>query len=368
MSQRFEFPDIMSSASSVSLLVMALAAMLLGYYYLHRYPRAASNIRQKSSHTISKTPAPSLPPPTEIIGLRVYPIKSCRGFDVTSARLLNTGLDLDRNWMFISLPKREFITIRNNPKMTLVNTSFDADKDELHVSITGQTHHITIRAHPSRDWLEANTRLLKAEIWSQETDGWEYSSELTRPFAEFFDQDVRLVYKGPTPRVLRGSGAPELLGRSGSTMFADMLPVQVSSMASMEELNGRLQRQGEAEMSIERFRPNIIVRGNEPWNEDTWKAVRIGGGGDAGKESLELDVACRCLRCQVPNVDPDTAEKNARQPWDTLMKYRRIDKGMRFKPGFGMLCVPRGEGMLRVGTRFEVTATTNDHFFISPMK
>jgi uncharacterized protein len=374
---------------NIPLLATLLALVPLASYYLIRYLFRTNSVdSQSKSKSLLGISAqrPPLPPPTEIIGLRIYPIKSCRGFSVSSARLLSTGLDLDRNWMFVSFPDREFVTIRNNPLMTLIDTAFDADKDELHISIKS-SHlqqqqdgdgdssnqggvHIAIPAHPSRSWLESNAHLSPATIWSQQTDGWEYSPSLTQPIASFLSQDVRLVYKGPTPRVLRGSGALEHLGRTGSTKFADMLPVQVSSMASMAELNGRLRRQGEAEITIERFRPNIIVRGSEAWDEDGWKAVRISsadGDGD-GKKALELDVACRCLRCQVPNVNPDTAEKHKKQPWDTLMSYRRIDKGMRFKPGFGMLCVPRGEGELSVGMKFEVTATTNDHFFISPMK
>ena len=164
--------------------------------------------------------------------------------------------------------------------------------------------------------------------------------------------------------MLRGCGAPELLGRTEATKFADMMPVLVGSMASIGELNKRLAREGEDEIEIERFRPNIIIRGSQPWDEDRWKALRISD----GKAALNLDVVCRCLRCQVPNVDPETAEKHPRQPWNQLMSYRRIDPGLKFKPSFGMLCVPREEGLIEVGMRFDVTATTNDHFFISPMK
>ncbi|KAF2091468.1 hypothetical protein K490DRAFT_60908 [Saccharata proteae CBS 121410] len=351
-------------STNTPLLITILVVILPTTYFLLRF------LSNRVGPNKTLTNSPPLPPPTEIIDLRVYPIKSCRGFPVQSTRLLKTGLELDRNWMFISMPKREFITIRNNPRMTLVDTSYDASADTLNIAIETTDPKISIPAHPSRDWLETHTRLSKAEIWHHETDGWEYSTDLTQPFSDFFEMDVRLVYKGPTERVLRGSGAPELLGFKGSTNFADMMPVQVSSMSSMQELNGRLRANGEDDISIERFRPNIIVRGGEPWSEDVWKELRISpstSSTEKAQKPLELDVACRCLRCQVPNVDPDTAEKHPRQPWDTMMKYRRIDEGMKFKPGFGMLCVPRDEGLLEVGMKFEVTKTTSDHFFVSPM-
>lgn len=307
-----------------------------------------------------------LPPPDEIVDLRIYPIKSCRGFQVKSARLLRTGFDLDRNWMFISAKDREFITIRAHSEMTLIRTSYDAEADVIHVTIKDQDCKIEFPAHPTQEWLKANTTISTARIWGEETDAWEYPTTLTQPIADFLNSDIRLVYKGPKPRVLRGSGKPEILGRTEAVKFADMMPVQVSSMASMTELNQRLRKQDEPEIDIERFRPNIVIRGSQPWNEDNWKTLRINGSSTSA--SLDLDVVCRCLRCQVPNVDPSTGEKHARQPWNTLMKYRRIDPGLKFKPSFGMLCAPRAEGVVEVGMRFDVMGLTDDHYFISPMK
>ncbi|KAJ4313014.1 hypothetical protein N0V84_009642 [Fusarium piperis] len=303
-----------------------------------------------------------LPDPDEIIGLRVYPVKSCRGFEVKSAKLLRTGLDLDRNWMFMSAVNREFITIRQNSDMTLIRTAWDSDTDLL--TITLHDYKIEIPAHPTTEWLESNAELSKAEIWGEQTDAWEYPASLTQPMSEFLKMDVRLVYKGPTPRVLRGCGAPHRLGRTEATKFADMMPVLVGSMASITELNERLTQAGEDKIDIERFRPNIIVRGSIPWNEDGWKSLRI----NEDEKPIDMDVVCRCLRCHVPNVDPDTAEKHPRQPWNQLMKYRRIDPGLKFKPSFGMLCAPRAEGTIEVGMKFRATAMTNDHFFLSPMK
>ena len=155
------------------------------------------------------------------------------------------------------------------------------------------------------------------------------------------------------------------------TPAAPVLPVQIASQASINELNTRLEARSQAPITIERFRPNIIIEGTTPWSEDSWKVVRINGALPSSLPSLpflssaalDLDVASRCARCQVPNVDPETAEKNKHEPWDTLMTYRRVDEGIKYKPCFGMLCVPRGEGELEVGMRFEVTGVTGEHFY-----
>ncbi|KAM5348591.1 hypothetical protein ACJ41O_008415 [Fusarium nematophilum] len=346
---------LLSHSQAVILFTLALATLPLLIRFL---TRSRGRVKPGSSAPLP----PPLPASDEIVSLRVYPVKSCRGFEVRSARLLRTGLDLDRNWMFVSADTHEFITIRTNSNMTLIRTSYDPDADMLSISIKGSK--IEIPAHPTTEWLQSNTELKKAGIWGEQTDAWEYPASLVQAVSSFLDADVRLMYKGPTPRVLRGCGAPKLLGRTEATKFADMMPVLVGSLASIGELNKRLVHEGEEEIEIERFRPNIIIRGSKPWSEDGWKTLRI----NDGQGPLDLDVVCRCLRCQVPNVDPETADKHPRQPWNQLMKYRRIDPGLKFKPSFGMLCVPREEGLIQVGMKFNVTAMTNDHFFISPMK
>ncbi len=336
----------------------------------------------------------NLPPPSKIISLRVYPIKSCRGFEVTHTTLTKRGLELDRQWMFVDASTRKFLTIRDISEMTLVRTSLSVDGSLLQVRIEGTNKSVEILAHPSQEWLEEHAKLVPAKVWSADTDGYEYSDDVNGIFSDFFGRKVALLMKGPTPRILSGNGAPKFLGRAESTQFADgvyispllfytaslklhdtnstlVLPVQIASQASIDELNTRLKARGHFPITIERFRPNIIISGTTPWSEDTWSVVRINGAVSSlpsstpflNSSALDLDVASRCARCQVPNVDPDTAEKNKHEPWDTLVSYRRVDEGIKYKPCFGMLCVPRNEGAVEVGTRFEVLKVTEEHFY-----
>jgi uncharacterized protein YcbX len=243
--------------------------------------------------------------------------------------------------------------------MTLIDTKLTDKDSKLHVSIrTKPEVSFEVATHPTDQWLKNNTTLSEIEIWGVKTDGWIYPESMTKPFSSFLGKDVRFVYKGPTRRDLPKQARPEVLGRIGSTKFADFMPVQVSNQRSIEELNSRLKANGEDEITIERFRPNIVVEGDEAWYEDVWKTIRVGG---TRPGNITLDIPVRCARCQVPNVDPETGVKNPKQPWDTLMKYRRIDEGINFKPCFGMLCVPRGQGFIETGTEFEVLEVTEEH-------
>ncbi len=292
------------------------------------------------------------------------------------------------------------MTIRDISEMTLINTAFastpdtsssepspfsahgDEDAEFLCISIRNTDQKVMVPARPTQSWLDKNTDLLSVNIWEYDTDGYVYRDEVNNMFTEFFKKRVKLVYKGPTPRILRGNGSPDILGREESTNFPDALPIQIANEASIRELNSRLREKGHEEITIERFRPNIIIRGSDQsahgkaptaWSEDSWKIVRISKVElkssiasflEGGEKSLEIDVQARCTRCQVPNVDPETAKKDKKEPWDTLISYRRVDEGMKWKPCFGMLSCPRNEGPIAVGMKFEVMETTKDHKYI----
>ncbi|CAO2655901.1 Nn.00g047040.m01.CDS01 [Neocucurbitaria sp. VM-36] len=351
-----------SDATQVAVLLSAFFLPILTYVYFTRSSQP-------------KSTAGPLPPPTEITALLVHPIKSCHGISVQSAKLLPTGLDLDRQWMWVTYPKYEFLTIRQNSKMTLIRPSYDARTDTLTVTAPAPNSideklEFSIPAHPSKEWLASNTEAHEVHIWGQWTPSRVFPTSLTAPFDKFFGKEVRLVYKPPmsdTPRPLVSNGAKEVLGRAASTCFPDLMPVLVGNESSINELNTRLKAAENVTIDVRRFRPNVIVRGdpNAPWDEDRWKTLRITP--KSGKGAITLDITQRCARCHVPNVDPETAEEHKRQPWDTLMKYRRIDEGIKFKPCYGMLCVPRETGELKVGMKFEVTEVTDKHRYIAGM-
>ncbi|RAO70979.1 uncharacterized protein BHQ10_006991 [Talaromyces amestolkiae] len=306
----------------------------------------------------------------DIIELRVYPVKSCRGISLRKTKMQMHGLDLDRQWMFVDAKTHDFVTIRQNPRMTLINTAISEDGKQLILSVGDE--QIRIDAYPSREWLAQNLTLIPVKIWSDNTDGYMYGADVNSTFSRFLGQEVRLVYKGPTDRILDTNAKPELLGRHQSTYFPDQMPLLIASDASITELNSRLTQKGEKAITIERFRPNIIIKGNRAWSEDSWLTVQITSSSQSSTPSeaaaakreakpIVIDVVARCARCQVPNVEPTTAEKHKREPWNTLMSYRRVDEGSKYKPCFGMHSVPRSEGEIEVGMQLEVLMETDKH-------
>ena len=196
-------------------------------------------------------------------------------------------------------PPYEFLTIRQNSRMTLIDTAIDLEAGTLTISLRSDpsTPAITVPINPDQSYLDSHTVELTVEIWESPTSAYAYTDpHISQTFSKFFEEPVRLVMKSPSaPRICGGNAKPEILGRTATVNFPDVLPLLIASEASLAELNGRLRSEDvklnrnhplEEDITIERFRPNIIVKGYtggggngatelEPWCEDRWKTVRI---------------------------------------------------------------------------------------------
>jgi len=75
-----------------------------------------------------------------------------------------------------------------------------------------------------------------------------------------------------------------------------------------------------------RFRPNIVISGSTPYDEDNWRRLHIG---DANFTSMG-----GCNRCQMINLQQNSGQVvRSKEPLATLASYRR-EKG---KILFGVL-------------------------------
>jgi len=116
------------------------------------------------------------------------------------------------------------------------------------------------------------------------------------------------------------------------------------NLSSVRDLNSRIPN---LEVSVLRFRPNIILEGPPPFDEDDWKVITMG-------EAL-YHCACRTVRCRMPNVHPFTGERDKENPDKAMREYRCIDDGAKGMACMGMQVVGDSEeGMLRVGDAVRV--------------
>lgn len=261
-------------------------------------------------------------PMTCVQSLHIYPIKSCAAIDLKSAKLDNRGFVNDRRFMVIS-SSLGFLTQRKFPQLATVKTSFK--KHQLIIKAKGMSG-VSISAARSD---AAPLRLVK--IWNDEVFAYDQGDDVAQWFQDFLGRkDVRLVRisdQGKRPFASK-NGAP-----GGEVAFVDSRPLLIISKASLEDLNSRL----DSPLLMNRFRPNIVVNGLEPYEEDKYRNVKIG--------STNLFAAKKCTRCIITTIDQSTGQRKGNEPLTTLNKYRKTDVGVVF----GNYFVHEKPGIINVG-------------------
>jgi len=261
-----------------------------------------------------------------LASLHVYPVKSCGGFSPPEWNVDHFGLRHDRRWMVVDLAG-EFITQRKEPRLALIRPAL-------------VDHSLVLRAPGMPDLelalLPSSGRRVQVQVWNDMTEGVPVSPEAAQWLSRFLGRPVRLLWMPDD--VVRATDPTYAAGYQVS--FADGFGFLLISEASLHELNSRL----ETPLPMNRFRPNLVVSGAEPFAEDNWRDLRLGG--------LELTVVKPCARCVITTTNQDTAQRGA-EPLRTLATFRRQDGQVMF----GQNVVHRGTGRLLAGTPLEVLST-----------
>lgn len=253
----------------------------------------------------------------------VYPIKSCRGIEVSEAELTWRGLANDRRYMLVDAAGR-FLTQRRHPRMALIETDF-APRG-LTVTAPGR-EPLSLPLGPEA----AAGETCSVRIWADTVEATLAHADVNIWFSEFLGFACGLVYLADHQHRPVPNQAAQFDDEVG---FADGAPLLLLSDASLEGLNRRL----EVPVEVERFRPNLVVGADTPHAEDDWRSIRIG--------AARLDVAWSCSRCVLTTIDPATGEKDpGGDPLTTLQSYRRRDG----KVYFGQNLIPRALGTIHVG-------------------
>jgi uncharacterized protein YcbX len=258
-------------------------------------------------------------------GLTYYPIKACRGVDVSESKVERMGLENDRRMMVVT-PEGEFLTQREYPKLALITPELNND-----TLILSAPEHDSIQFKIQRSGAARSVNIWK----SKGVDAIDQGDVPAQWLLDWLGAPVRLVHMADGFK--RKVNADYAIHADDHTGFADGYPILVTSEESLQDLNSRL----ETKLPMNRFRPNIIVKGCEPFAEDTWKRIKIG--------DLEMAVVKPCARCVVTTIDQETLGKS-KEPLKTLGSYRKHKLGAIF----GMNVIPLNSGRLAVGTSVQV--------------
>ncbi|SBS31319.1 MOSC domain protein [Marinomonas aquimarina] len=272
--------------------------------------------------------------PLTVSELAIYPLKSCKAVTLQSAKVNLSGLEFDRRYMLID-EQGMFVTARNHPTLTLIEANIAQDK--LLVSHPDQAKGITLQP------ANFSCRYADTEIWENKVQGQLTEASVDTWFSELLQMSVRLVYFGEQSERFT-SRRPDR-----PVAFADGYPFLLTTQASLQELNSS----GPQTNEMARFRPNIVISGNQPFAEDSWKRIRIGG--------VIFENVKPCERCIFTTLDPVTAERSKKgEPLKTLAKFRLINgEGVTF----GVNLIAENEGCIQVGDTVEIIEYQEPHSY-----
>jgi len=236
----------------------------------------------------------------ELTDLFIYPVKSLRGVRLNEAAIEHGRLVGDRNWLLVDAAG-EFMHMRDFPQMARV--SADVTPSGVRVQADGMRALDIDRPNVAESDDESVTHV---RLWRRSAPVVPVSAEADAWFTEVLGERCRLMAFVPGARALN---VPSYEVHSS---LQDATPFHLTTEESLADLNARMA----APIPMNRFRPNLVVRGGAAYAEDHWRRITIGG--------TTLRWIKPCTRCVATTTDHLTGERNSRDPLLTLARYRRI--------------------------------------------
>jgi uncharacterized protein YcbX len=241
--------------------------------------------------------------------INIYPIKSLKGITLQESVVEKRGLQFDRRWMLTD-PDGLFFTQREMPKMATVEID-KVNFDGLIVSARG-FEPLIIPAEPDLGH-RANVT-----VWQDTVAAISYHKTLNEWFSEVLERKCQLVIMPEKSH----RHVNKLFDNGGDIVsFADGYPLLLIGEGSLAEVNERLhdiyhdEEYGEKlPLPMNRFRPNLVVQGSDPFEEDGWAKIRVG-------EAI-FRVPKPCARCVITTVDQVKGEFDGKEPLKTLASFR----------------------------------------------
>ncbi|KAM7495726.1 hypothetical protein LguiB_030335 [Lonicera macranthoides] len=286
----------------------------------------------------------SIPPPAEgleratsgyhLRSIAIYPIKSCAGFRVQSWPLSSTGLLHDREWVLKSR-SGEILTQKKVPEMCYISTLIDLKLGILFVESPNCKEKLQIRleldsSFAGGDEMDIHTQRYEVRGYADVIDSW-FGNAIGRPC-------TLLRSCGSNSNTHLCSNKSRSVGMcrdvESRLNFVNEAQFLLISEESVSDLNNRLSTRvpkdlhGRQQIQVNemRFRPNLVISGGKPYEEDRWTSLTIGN-------CLYRSLG-GCNRCQMINLNSEGEElQRSNEPLATLAAYRRA-KG---KICFGIL-------------------------------
>ena len=261
----------------------------------------------------------------ELSEIFIYPVKSASEISLKNSFLDHRGLVHDRRWMVVDNSAR-FISQRSSPKMALLKTEIIDSTLKLSAPDMAKLELPLLQTEGIPQMVEIWGDHCKALAAGNHSESW---------ISHYLGEKCNFVFM--PDHTNRQVDKDYAIGRN-QVSFSDGFPLLLISESSLFDLN----RRASEKITLKRFRPNLVLKNIDPYQEDKWKAIRIG--------ECELKIVKPCTRCVLTTVDPETGKFSGKEPLETLAKYRKFNGEVVF----GQNLIPLSSGKLEVGMKMEI--------------
>ncbi|XP_047084225.1 molybdenum cofactor sulfurase-like [Lolium rigidum] len=316
-------------------------AVRISFGYMSTYEDAAGFLKFLQSSFVSKpitfsngldlvdNQSQQVVPDVRLKTITIYPVKSCQGFSAQIWPLAIGGLKYDREWL-LQGSGGEILTQKKVPELGSIRTLINLElgklfiespkrKDKLEISLLENLTHLTA----------------EVDVYGQRYEVESYDDNVNTWFSEAIGRHCTFMRCSSSKnRSCSHTGKNGRLCRDtrSKLSFVNEGQLLLISEESVSDLNSRLSSSnngnGKQRVIVDamRFRPNIVISGSTPYDEDNWRRIHIG---DAYFTSMG-----GCNRCQMINLQQNSGQViKSKEPLATLASYRR-EKG---KILFGVL-------------------------------
>jgi len=278
----------------------------------------------------------------QITDLFIYPVKSLKGIALNESMTALRGLQYDREWM-VTTSDYEFITQREIPLMSMIEVSIDPD------ALTLSSKNKTKFQVPL---LLSSTTVIKSSVWGDICDAYDEGDDvslwLTSVLGQYKGKSLRLVRFAS--QGLRPVPSKYLEGMEAQSAFSDQFPYLITSWESLEKLNKGLIKNGSQVAEMDRFRPNIVVKGIDNLEKKTSQNLLC------QKSGYDFGLRKPCKRCKIITINQDDGKiDNPKEPLATLTSLRFSDeiKGAFF--GQNAILLSNKNYILKVGDELSIS-------------
>lgn len=256
-----------------------------------------------------------------VTDLFVYPIKGCGGIRVSRAKVTARGFEGDRMLMIVT-EEGKMQTQRQLPVMAKLRPYWSETRD-----LVLTMPHCT-NFELSRDLLKRDGERRLVTVWRHVCPN---AIDLGDDIANWLSaalgkSGLRLVRMPDDHKRTREFS--QVKGGSYNMSFVDTCPISLANDRSREAVR---QHAGVLTLSMERFRPNIVVNGPlKAFEENQWSKIAING-------SL-FCIPERIPRCQVPRIDQSKGVPNSlpnKEPTTSLEKLSSNHFAISLVPKYG---------------------------------